>query len=123
MLQASYGDFHWSPPKGHLDGDETELEAAFRETEEEAGFSKEQLKVYDECKSELNYEVRGKPKKVVYWLSELIDPSAEVKLSKEHQALKWLNFQQAWDIAKYDDMRSALTVAEEFIQKNMPQLH
>ena len=41
---------------GHLEGEETEMEAALRETSEEAGIEKEQMKIYD-FKDELHYKV------------------------------------------------------------------
>ena len=37
LQQASYGDFHWSPPKGHVDPGEDTFETALREVREEAG--------------------------------------------------------------------------------------
>ncbi len=49
---------------GHLEAGETELQAAYRETEEEAGFSKDQLTVWEGFEKTLYYEVKGKLKKV-----------------------------------------------------------
>ena len=51
---------HWSPPKGHLDqlADgcwESEVTAALRETEEEAGIRGEQLEVHMGVKAELRW--------------------------------------------------------------------
>lgn len=37
LLKASYGDFHWSAPKGHVDPGEDDFSTALRETKEEAG--------------------------------------------------------------------------------------
>lgn len=37
LLKASYGDFHWSAPKGHVDPGEDDFTTALRETREEAG--------------------------------------------------------------------------------------
>lgn len=37
LLKASYGDHHWSPPKGHVDPGEDDFTTALRETSEEAG--------------------------------------------------------------------------------------
>lgn len=38
LLRASYGDFHWSSPKGHVDAGEDDFTTALRETKEEAGY-------------------------------------------------------------------------------------
>ncbi|XP_017471574.1 PREDICTED: bis(5'-nucleosyl)-tetraphosphatase [asymmetrical] isoform X2 [Rhagoletis zephyria] len=37
LLRASYADFHWSSPKGHVDPGEDDFTTALRETREEAG--------------------------------------------------------------------------------------
>ena len=37
LLKASYGDFHWSSPKGHVDPGEDDYTTAVRETREESG--------------------------------------------------------------------------------------
>lgn len=37
LLKASYGGFHWTPPKGHVDPGEDDFTTALRETREEAG--------------------------------------------------------------------------------------
>lgn len=37
ILQASYGQHHWTPPKGHVDPGEDDYTTALRETNEEAG--------------------------------------------------------------------------------------
>lgn len=119
LLQASYGDYHWSPPKGHVESGETEQEAALRETEEEAGISKDTLNIYEQFLAELNYEVRNRPKRVVYWLAELRNPDTKVKLSKEHQDMKWLGIKEALEIAKYEDLKQALSKADEFIRTSL----
>lgn len=49
LLQASYGDHHWTPPKGFLDPGEDDFSAAVRETTEEAGYEKNGVRWYDCC--------------------------------------------------------------------------
>ncbi|KAH3837608.1 bis(5'-nucleosyl)-tetraphosphatase [asymmetrical]-like [Dreissena polymorpha] len=118
LLKASYGDYHWSPPKGHVDEGESEFETALRETQEEAGFTREQLCVVDGFKYVLNYEVRGKPKRVEYWLAEFTGQT-EVKLSNEHTEYKWLELKEALEFAKYEDLKKSLTEADEFINSRL----
>ena len=72
LLQTSYGQNHWTPPKGHLDPGEDEMTAALRETKEEAGLLNEHLEIYKDIKSVLNYEAFGKPKIVTYFLARFI---------------------------------------------------
>ncbi|KAF7398441.1 hypothetical protein HZH66_006338 [Vespula vulgaris] len=119
LMQASYGEHHWSPPKGHVDDGETDFETALRETEEEAGFVKNDLKIFQDAKVELKYNVNGTPKTVIYWLAELINPNQSIRMSSEHQAYKWLGYQEACNLAKYADMQNALTQVNEYINKNV----
>ncbi|XP_059171558.1 bis(5'-nucleosyl)-tetraphosphatase [asymmetrical]-like [Physella acuta] len=115
LLQTSYGENHWTPPKGHVDPGETEFETAIRETEEESGFKKEQLKILTEFERNLVYNVNGKPKRVVYWLSELCNPNDPVRLSSEHQDFKWLHLDEACTLVKYPDMAALLKEANKFL--------
>lgn len=133
LLQASYGDFHWSPPKGknkfdvirqshksfilgHVDPGETdEIVTAFRETEEETGLRKSDIQVLLDSKKVLEYEVRGKPKKVIYWLAQLLDGNKSITLSSEHQDMKWLNCEEACRLGKYKEMRELIEFCENYI--------
>ena len=103
---------------GHLDPGETDMQAAIRETQEEAGLMKDQLNILEKFKAELNYNVRGKPKTVTYWLSELKDPNSPVTLSHEHIDFKWLRYKEALEIANYSDMQNALKEAFDFLTEN-----
>lgn len=50
---------------------------------------------------------------VVYWLAKMKNPETKVKLSDEHQDLKWLPLQQAQEISGYDDMKQLLAEFNE----------
>lgn len=117
LMQTSYGIHHWTPPKGHLDPGETEIEAAIRETFEESGLQKSDLHIFEDQIVNLNYDVNGKPKKVVYWLAELINKSAKVRLSEEHQDYQWLNLDNACKYASYEDMIKVLKNFDQIIKK------
>ncbi|XP_077989587.1 bis(5'-nucleosyl)-tetraphosphatase [asymmetrical]-like [Glandiceps talaboti] len=119
LMQTSYGEHHWTPPKGHVDPGESDRETALRETVEEAGLTEKHFKVIEDFKKTLNYNVRGKPKTVIYWLAELIDRNAKVKMSDEHQGYEWLPLKEACILAKYQDLQDALTDAEEFITSKL----
>ncbi|XP_043500281.1 bis(5'-nucleosyl)-tetraphosphatase [asymmetrical] [Polistes fuscatus] len=119
LMQTSYGNHHWTPPKGHVDEGETDFETALRETEEEAGFVENDLKIFQDAKVELKYIVNGVPKIVIYWLAELINPNQPVRMSSEHQAYKWLKFQEACNLAEYMEMQNALKQFNEYIDKNV----
>ncbi|PIK59452.1 putative bis(5'-nucleosyl)-tetraphosphatase [Apostichopus japonicus] len=115
LLQTSYGEHHWTPPKGHVDPGEDFRTAALRETEEEAGLRESQFRLFDFEKC-LKYSVRGRAKEVVYWLAELKDPNTPVKLSDEHQDFKWLCLSEACSYSRFNDMQEVLKDADEYIQ-------
>ncbi|CAH1114269.1 unnamed protein product [Psylliodes chrysocephalus] len=120
LLQTSYGINHWTPPKGHVDPGETELmTTALRETEEESGLLKTDLKIYEDTKKKLVYNVKGKPKEVYYFLAELVNPKADVKLSDEHQDFKWLPIQEACALAGYQEMQDTLKEFDQYIKNNL----
>lgn len=92
------------------------MTTAWRETREESGLTENDLKVYENCKKILRYQVNGKPKTVYYWLAELINPNATVKLSDEHQDFKWLGLDEACELAGYKDMTDTLKEFHKFIK-------
>ncbi|CAG0905739.1 unnamed protein product [Cyprideis torosa] len=115
LLQTSYGEHHWTPPKGHVDPGEDDRTTALRETMEEAGLGPNVLKILEGFSSTLKYLVKGKPKEVIYWLAELILPSAEVKLSDEHQAFKWLSLEDALSLSPWPEQQKLLKDCEAFL--------
>ena len=114
MMQTSYGEHHWTPPKGHVDPGENDMQTALRETEEESGLKPKDFELLD-FKRELHYLVKQKPKVVVYWLAELKNEHAEVKLSNEHQAYEWATFNRATELAKYQDLQDLLKECNVFL--------
>ncbi|XP_026495473.1 bis(5'-nucleosyl)-tetraphosphatase [asymmetrical] [Vanessa tameamea] len=113
LLQTSYGEHHWTPPKGHVDPGESDWITALRETKEEAGLSENELEIYKDISKTLNYQVKGKPKAVVYWLAQVKDPDQNVILSNEHQDFKWLPLEQAQEISGFEDMKNLLAEFHE----------
>ncbi|XP_077581781.1 bis(5'-nucleosyl)-tetraphosphatase [asymmetrical] isoform X1 [Stigmatopora nigra] len=115
LLQTSYGAHHWTPPKGHVDPGEDDLTTALRETKEEAGLGADDLEVIEGFLKELRYEVRGRPKEVIYWLAELRDPGMEVTLSTEHQNYRWVPLEDACSLARHEDMQNTLRAAHKHL--------
>ena len=116
LLQASYRRHHWTPPKGHVDQGESDMETALRETEEESGLKQGSLNVMENIRRTLNYEVWGKRKTVIYWLAELKDYDAPIRLSKEHQDFKWLSVESACELL-HDTTGAALREVDHEIRK------
>ncbi|CAB1315424.1 unnamed protein product [Coregonus sp. 'balchen'] len=94
LLQTSYGKHHWTPPKG---------------------LGEEHLQVVHGFLQELCYEVRGRPKTVLYWLAELRDPKMAVTLSEEHQDYRWAKLEEACSLAQYKDLQNTLRAAQQHL--------
>ncbi|XP_005004116.1 bis(5'-nucleosyl)-tetraphosphatase [asymmetrical] [Cavia porcellus] len=119
LLQASDGIHHWTPPKGHVNPGENDLETALRETQEEAGIKASQLTIIEGFRKELNYVARGKPKTVIYWLAEVKDYNVEVRLSPEHQAYRWLGLDEACQLAQFKEMKAAFQEGHQFLRSTV----
>src|SRR5437588_3019544 len=74
-------------PKGHLDGDETEVQAAVREVHEETGVTAEPVAKLGEIR--YSYERKGEPidKRVVFYLLEY--RSGELSHDHEIEQVQW----------------------------------
>ncbi|XP_039481193.1 bis(5'-nucleosyl)-tetraphosphatase [asymmetrical] [Drosophila santomea] len=122
LLKASYGSFHWSSPKGHVDPGEDDFTTALRETKEEAGYDEKDLLIYKDTPLTLNYEVQGKPKIVIYWLAELRNPCQEPILSEEHTDLKWLPKEEAKQCVGFKDNQVMIDKFHQMIlDQNKPE--
>lgn len=99
-----------------MDPGEDDLTTALRETKEEAGLAAEHLHVIDDFVQQLRYEVRGKPKEVLYWLAELRDPETELTLSDEHQDYRWARLEEACSLAQYKEMQNTLRAAHRYLE-------
>ncbi|MEQ2174318.1 hypothetical protein GOODEAATRI_006725, partial [Goodea atripinnis] len=100
----------------HVDPGEDDLTTALRETKEEAGLGAEHLQVIDGFVQELRYEVRGRPKQVLYWLAELRNPETAVTLSNEHQDYRWAPLEEACNLAGYRDLQQTLRAAHRHLE-------
>ncbi len=128
LLQTSYGQHHWTPPKGHVDPGEDEWAAAVRETKEESGLELgKQLEAVRECDGDLFKVVteytcatrdRGEhDKRVTYWLAKLVEQGGQVKLSEEHRDFRWLRLEEACKLAKFETMCDTLKKCQSKIQE------
>jgi 8-oxo-dGTP diphosphatase len=96
----------WSLPKGKLDPGETFEQAALREVEEETGLRCELVR---ELRS-VEYEVRGRPKLVRYWLMSVASDPGFVP-NDEVDELRWLSPEDAASLLTYDRDEEVLAAA------------
>jgi 8-oxo-dGTP pyrophosphatase MutT (NUDIX family) len=109
---------YWDLPKGHLEGAETEMEAACREIEEETGLK--ELSFIPGFRWPIKYFFRSKGqtvfKTVVFFLAET--KRNEIKISDEHIGYEWLVFDQAFNKMKFANAKNILTKANDYLITN-----
>jgi 8-oxo-dGTP diphosphatase len=96
----------WTLPKGKLDAGESFEEAALREIDEETGL---RVRLVRELPAS-NYEVRGRPKVVRYWLME-VESDPGFVANDEVDELRWLERAEALRLLTYDRDRDVLAAA------------
>lgn len=95
---------------------EDDISAALRETEEEAGYTKNDLYIYKDHFKILHYKVRGNDKSVIYWIAELKNPQKIPKLSHEHTEFRWLTKDDAILLNGFDDFAEMINNFHSKIQ-------
>jgi 8-oxo-dGTP pyrophosphatase MutT (NUDIX family) len=90
-------------PKGHPDGDESELDAAIREVREETGVDAEPIEKLGEIR--YTYERKGQPvnKRVAFYLFEY--RSGELGHDHEIESVRWMPLEEAARSLTYEGER------------------
>ncbi|KAJ6644275.1 Bis(5'-nucleosyl)-tetraphosphatase [asymmetrical] [Pseudolycoriella hygida] len=100
LLKASEMGMHWGPPKGHVERDEDDITTAARETQEEAGYTVNDLDVHREP-YKMRYKVGENDKTVVYYPAELKNVKKEPKLCHEHTEFCWVTKDEAMKLTNF----------------------
>lgn len=114
IVQEQAGTYSF--PKGHMEGDETEMETACREIWEETGLQPVFLNGFRQQESYSLAEKPGTWKQVTYFLAEYKD---EPLISKEGeiQRILLVPYEQALRLFKHENTRKILTAAYAFLTK------
>ena len=117
VLLLHYTSGHWDFPKGNIETNETELEAATRELQEETGI--ETIRVIPNFRCVLNYKYTRKTmlisKQVTLFLAST--GVRKVKISHEHIGYSWVKKSDATTQLTYENAKSALKQAINFLEK------
>ncbi|MEM3362470.1 MAG: bis(5'-nucleosyl)-tetraphosphatase [Candidatus Anstonellaceae archaeon] len=114
FLILKYRAGHWDFPRGHVEQNEDELQAALRELEEETSISS--IKILDGFSYSYEYDFSdNRHKKVTLFLAKTTQKS--VKLSDEHVDWRWEEFENALKLLTYPHPKEALKKAMEFLEK------
>jgi 8-oxo-dGTP pyrophosphatase MutT (NUDIX family) len=97
---------HWSWPKGYLEKNESHLQCALREVQEETGFSSEMIQLEDREPTTVSYTLNKRTKRVqdgvktvklfYGFMKERRDPV----LSKEHVQFRWASRKKCHELLR-----------------------
>jgi bis(5'-nucleosidyl)-tetraphosphatase len=125
-LLLLHGGDYWNFPKGHIDKNESEIETARREIEEETGLKEIEIipdfkdrEIYFFRAPEKDYVVERRNKltlkTAVFFLAE--SKTKDVKISFEHKAYEWLEFEKAVQrLTKYKKIKKMIEKADKFLK-------
>jgi 8-oxo-dGTP pyrophosphatase MutT (NUDIX family) len=116
-LLLHYPGGHFDFAKGHIEGEESEQEAAYRELKEETGI--ENIVWIDGYKEKIEYIYRRfgemSLKDVVFFLART--EQKKVIISHEHQGSVWLPYKEALQKLTFQSAKDLLSKAEKTITK------
>jgi 8-oxo-dGTP pyrophosphatase MutT (NUDIX family) len=117
VLLLHYTSGHWDLPKGNIETNETELEAATRELREETSI--ESFRVIPNFRYVLDYKYTRKnvliSKQVTLFLAST--GVRKVKISHEHMGYSWVKKSDATTQLTYKNAKNALVQAINFLEK------
>ena len=117
VLLLHYTSGHWDFPKGNIETNETELEAATRKLQEETSI--ESFRVIPNFRYVLDYKYTRKSmlisKQVTLFLAST--GVRKVKISHEHMGYNWVKKSDATTQLTYKNAKNALMQAINFLEK------
>lgn len=113
LLRHRHGG-HWSFPKGHVEGSETEVETALREVQEETGLHVSLQRGFRHTVE--YYPKPGVKKQVVYFLGKALPNEPVVRQEIEISELKWVEWDEACRCVTYKNDRDLLNMAKTHLE-------
>jgi dATP pyrophosphohydrolase len=118
LLRRARAHLHglWAYIAGHIEPGEKAWQAAVRELHEEAGLQPLMLYSADRCES--YYDVGAECIAVVPAFVAFVDAAAAVRLNAEHDAHRWLSFDEALPRLAFGGQRELFAhVRREFVER------
>jgi len=119
FLLLHYPSGHWDFVKGKMEEGESTHETAIREAKEETGIMDITFLDNFEEWVEYNFQYKGElvHKKVVFFLAET--KTKEVKISHEHLAYTWMDYNTSMEKTTFDNAKTVLTRAQTLLTKTL----
>lgn len=112
LLKSATSNF-WGFPKGHVEGNETDIETAVREIREETSLN---VTVNPTFHADLDYDMRnGHHKHVVLYTAQV---PADVTIERQVEEISdygWFDFETAHERLSYPNLQDLLTQANTFL--------
>ncbi|MBP0966923.1 MAG: NUDIX domain-containing protein [Oscillospiraceae bacterium] len=106
---------HWSFPKGHVEGDETELETARREIKEETGLDVILDQTFRET---VSYSPRRDTQKIVVYFLALARNYDFVPQEEEIAEIRWVDIVRAARMLTYENDKTIVNKARAAIKQH-----
>jgi len=106
---------HWSFPKGHVEGDETELETARREIKEETGLD---VIIDQTFRETVSYSPKRDTQKLVVYFLALARNYDYVPQEEEIAEIRWVDIIRAPGMLTYENDKTIVNKARAAIRQH-----
>lgn len=106
---------HWSFPKGHVEGDETEIETALREIKEETGID---VIIDPSFRETVSYFPRKDTQKIVVYFIGKAKNFEFVPQEEEIAQVRWVDIGHATTILTYENDKTIVNKAKSAIKND-----
>ena len=108
LLVYEKNSHFWGFPKGHVEGNETEIETAVRECKEEVGLD---VIIDVNKRYPTKYIIDNKVKKTVIFYLAVAKKKRIVLQEEEIEKYKWCDFDEALEMLNYNNLKKVLKKA------------
>ncbi|MCQ2417828.1 MAG: NUDIX domain-containing protein [Oscillospiraceae bacterium] len=106
---------HWSFPKGHMEGDETEIETAKREIKEETGLD---VILDHTFRETVSYSPRRDTQKIVVYFLAAARQYNYVPQEEEIAEIRWVDILRANNLLTYENDKTIVNRARAAIKQH-----
>ena len=106
---------HWSFPKGHVEGEETEVETARREIKEETGLD---VIIDQTFRETVSYSPKRDTQKIVVYFLAMARNHEFSRQEDEISEIRWVDIGRAAQLLTYENDKTIIAKAKAAIRSN-----